>query len=295
MTKLRIRTSALLVWLLLFFNIERFHAPINIASFVYVLAAIVSIAIVMLRRQNGIAFGTVVSTTLVAFLVSKWLLGYQILGTALPLTVTEACSLLTTASFARLIAQAMHDFESNAQQVLHMHFDSDTPELAASQTQLYKEVRRARRHNRPLSILALNASNATNPELLNRFIEEVQRRGIRKYIDARLAQVITSCISDCDILVYSDDCFFVMCPEIVGEEAEEVSSRLKEAVRQELGVTLNIGSASFPEQEVTLGGLLEKAIDALHGKETPTVATPQRVPSFNTAAAVEVNVIPSSS
>lgn len=295
MTKLRMRTAFLLAWLLVFFNIERFHAPINIASFVYVLAALVSIAVVVFRSETGLRFGVVVGATLITFLLVKWMLGYQMAHAALPLTVTEACALLITASLALLIAQATSEFEDNARQVLHMHFDRDAPDLEASQTRLYREVRRARKFDRPLSVLALSASNSDNPALLEQFIKEVQQRGIRKYIDARLAQVINSCVSDCDIVAYRDDCFFVMCPELAGDKVDMVARRLKHAAQQELGLTLNIGSANFPEEEVTLGGLLEKAEDALHGKATPTIATPQGVTSFHTETPINENVSPSSS
>lgn len=295
MTKLRMRTAFLLAWLLLFFNIERFHPPINIASFVYVLAALVSIVIVVLRGESRFRFGVIAGITLATFLLVKGMLGYQIAHAALPLTVTEASTLLITASLAELIARAIGEFEDNAQQVLHMHFDTHAANLDASQTQLYREVRRARKFGRPLTVLALSASNADNPALLAQFVEEIQRRGARKYIDARLAQVINNCVSDCDIVAYRDDCFFVMCPELAGDKMDSISHRLKQAARQELGLKLNIGSATFPDEEVTLGGLLEKAEQALLGKPTPAVATPQSVPSFHQAAPASLSVSPASS
>ncbi|MEX0820246.1 MAG: hypothetical protein WD070_11665 [Pirellulaceae bacterium] len=295
MTKLRLRTALLLTWLLLFFNIERFHPPVNIASFVYILAALVSIAIVVLRSETRLRFGVVVGATLATFLLVKWVLGYQIAHVALPLTVTEACALLVTASLTRAITEAIREFEDRTQQVLHMHFDRPVADVDASQTQLYREVRRARKFGRPLTVLALSASNVKDPALLAQFVEEIQRRGVRKYIDARLAQVINNCVSDCDIVAYRDDCFFVMCPELAGDKMDSISRRLKEAARQELGLTLNIGSATFPDEEVTLGGLLEKAEDALHGKPTPAVATPQRLPSLHTVTPANVSVAPTSS
>ena len=283
MRQLRIRIAFLLAWLLLFFNIERYHASINIASFVYILAALVSMAIVVLRSEKGLRFGVVIGSTLATFLLVKWMLGYQIAHVALPLTVTEACSLLITASLTKLIAEAIRDFEDRAQRVLHMHFDRPVADVGASQTQLYREVRRARKFGRPLTVLALSASNVEDAALRAQFIEEIQRRGVRKYVASRLAQVINSCVSDCDIVAYRDNCFFVMCPEVAGDKTAQVSRRLIQAARRELGLTLNIGSATFPEEEVTLGGLLERAEDALRGKVNPAVAPPQNVPSLHTS------------
>jgi hypothetical protein len=143
----------------------------------------------------------------------------------------------------------------------------------------------------------LSASNAENPALLAQFIEEVQRRGVRKYIDSRLAQVINNCVSDCDVVAYRDDRFFVICPELARDKTEAVSRRLREAARRELGLALNIGSATFPEEEVTLGGLLERAEDASRGKLATPATKPQSVPSPHSEASlsVNVNVSPSSS
>ena len=56
MARLRLWIAATLGWLLVFFNIERFHEPINLASFVYVLAAavaMVTVAIARVRRSRG--------------------------------------------------------------------------------------------------------------------------------------------------------------------------------------------------------------------------------------------------
>lgn len=284
MTKLRMRIALLLTWLLVFFNIERFHEPINIASFVYVLAAMIAIVVVVLRGETRIRFGALVGAMLALFLALKWGLGYSILGAGLPLTVTETCALLITAVLVGLIAQGIREFEENAQQVLHMHFDSHTPDLDVSQIQLYREVRSARRHGRPLSLLALSVSNATSPALVARYLEEIQQRGIRKYIDARLAQLINGSISDCDILAYRDDCFFVLCPELSGDAAQEVVQRLELGAREQLGLELNIGSACFPDEEVTLGGLLDKAAGAMRGKTPTAIATPQGLEALDTPA-----------
>ena len=46
MVHLRFWIAATLAWLLVFYNIERFHAPINLASFVYVLVAGIGVSLI---------------------------------------------------------------------------------------------------------------------------------------------------------------------------------------------------------------------------------------------------------
>jgi hypothetical protein len=283
MTKLRLWIALLLTWLLLFFNIERFHEPLNIASFVYVLAALIAILIVVLRSDQGLRFASLVGASLVSLIMLKWALGYRIIGPGLPITVTEVSALLITAGFGWLIAQGIREFEANAHQVLNMHFDSHTPSLDTSQAQLYREVRRSRKFGRPLTLLALSASNAETPGLVTRYLEEIQQRGIRKYIDARLAQLLSDSISDSDILAYGNNRFFVLCPELTHDKAQDVIGRLASSAQDQLGLDLQIGSASFPNEEVTLGGLLAKAEAVLNGERGPSIATPQAFASFDDA------------
>lgn len=277
MTKLRFWLGALLAWLLLFFNVERFHEPLNIASFVYVLAALSAILVVVLRRVSGFPFGVVVTASLASLLVLKSTLGYPILGPALPITITEACSILLTLALSRQIADGIAEFESSANDVLQMQFDSPT-DLNASQSELYREVRRARTFGRPLTLFALSASNASHPQVVARYLEELQVRGVRKYINAKLADVLKEYTSDCDVVAYGDDRFIVLCPEISNEEATAVIERLCDAARERLGITLTVGSASFPDEEVTLGGLVGRAESELSPNDNPeartTIATP---------------------
>jgi hypothetical protein len=127
----------------------------------------------------------------------------------------------------------------------------------------------------------MSVSNATNPDLVARYLEEIQQRGIRKYIDARLARLINDCISDCDILAYRDDCFFILCPELASDAVQEVARRLEQAAEEELGLELKIGAASFPDEEVTLGGLLETATGSMLGQSPPAIATPQVMPDLD--------------
>ncbi len=103
MTRLRFWVSISFLWLTLLFNVERLHEPFNIASFVYVLAAVLGVltlAIPPIMRLHPL--WTTLGATVVLVSV-KGLLGYSVAGQGLPLTVTEAVAVSITVMLARQI------------------------------------------------------------------------------------------------------------------------------------------------------------------------------------------------
>ena len=52
MFRIRSWFTAIIGWLFLLYSVERIHEPINIASFVYVQAAVLAVAIIWLRAYD---------------------------------------------------------------------------------------------------------------------------------------------------------------------------------------------------------------------------------------------------
>jgi GGDEF domain-containing protein len=74
-----------------------------------------------------------------------------------------------------------------------------------------------------------------------------------------VADVLSQEVSHCDLIARRGNHFIMLLPETDQEGAEALARRLKESVEARLGLTLQAGSACFPEQEVTFTGLLERA------------------------------------
>jgi hypothetical protein len=259
MYRLRVWIAVTLAWLLLFFNIERFHEPINIASFVYVLAAAIAIVIVAARPWQSVSLATSLVISLGLLLILKLWWNYGILGPHLPLTVTEAVAITLTVLLARGIGQCIQEFEEGATHVMTMHLGKGQLRFESGQADLYREMRRARDFERPVAMLAVSAEGESTSAAMNRFIEEVQRNAIRRYLDARVGELLIRELKDCDIVTHCDDHFVVMLPEANLEQAADVVTRLRRRASEELGLQLEFGTATFPEQEVTLSGLLQRA------------------------------------
>ena len=106
MKKLRFWFVALIAWFFLFYNLERLSEPLNIASFVYVLSAILAILIMLPLWPQELSLSWLFAASLGLFLGFKWWLGYPILGKEfLPLAVTEICCLWLTIVLAAAAGQ----------------------------------------------------------------------------------------------------------------------------------------------------------------------------------------------
>src|SRR3989304_1597828 len=216
MIRLRFWIAATLVWLLGFYNLERFREPLNIASLVYVLAAVVAIAIVVVERLRMVSRAWLLGGSLFVLLALKWALGYAILGPALTISVTESCALGLTILVARGIARSIEEFEEVALDVMTMHLAGEPSPFESGQVDLYREVRRAREFQRPLALVALSPEGKSTSVTINRFLEELQRRAPRKYVDARLADLLARETKDCDIVAPCGDPFLVLLPQGTG-------------------------------------------------------------------------------
>lgn len=284
MAKLRMWIAATIAWLLIFFSIERFHEPLNLASFVYVLASVAAIVVVALQRRNSSSLGFLLISTLCLHLGLKATLGYEVFGTNLTITVTEACALLITVLLAQRIAACIDEFEEGATDVMTMHLSGRSTPFESGQTDLYREIRRARQFRRRVSVMALQTDGTSSSVALNRLIEEVQHNALRRYIDARVAKLLSDETKDCDIIAFNRDHFVILLPEATTEHATRVSRRLQEIAHKCLGLRMQVGTATFPDQEVTLTGLLSRAENEMRSV-SPTRQVPDEGDEVFEAAA----------
>ncbi len=259
MMKLRVWIAATIAWLLIFFSIERFHGPINMASFVYVLASVAAITVLMLQRRHFSSTKFLLISMLGMHLGLKVILGYQVFGASLPLTAMEASSLLITVMLAQRIAASIQDFEEGAAAVMTMQLGGRSTSFETGQSDLYREIRRARQFKRRVSIMTLATDGTSTSVALNRLIEEVQHNALRRYIDARVGKLLSDETKDCDIIAYNGDHFVVLLPEATADHATRVGERLQNLANDQLGLRMQVGTATFPDEEVTLTGLLNRA------------------------------------
>ncbi|MDH3718746.1 MAG: hypothetical protein OES79_11560 [Planctomycetota bacterium] len=263
MTRYRFFLASLLVWLAVLFNLERVHEPINIASFVYVFAGLLAAAVVVLPPMRKATLGGLATLSVLLLVMLKILLGYEVAGAGLSLTVTEASAILITVALAHQIARHARRFEISAAELAAIRWQAHPKSFDDAQAEMYQELRRARNFDRRVSIVALEPTSDSVTLSIDSMVKEVRREMVQRYVQARLTDCLQKEVQDFDLVTSINGRFLLVLPERSSEQADEVTRRLAERVQNELGLRLRIGTAAFPDDEVTLTGLVERAEAAM--------------------------------
>ena len=259
MQKLRIWILIVLAWFFVLLNIERFHEPINISTFVYVLAMILSLGVVAIPPMHDRTTGVLAAGALAIFLLLKLALGYQVAGQMLPITITEAFAICFSVLVTHRLAWSIRQFEQSVLELNGLINVNEGMDFDGLQDGIYREVRRARNFKRPLSIVAINAPLNVEDSALDQLIAEVQRSTKLQYLQARLIELIGSDLNDSDILSIRDGKFLLVLTEADRSRAEEISRKVIARIEKFVGRPVKSGIASFPDDEITLTGLLSRA------------------------------------
>jgi GGDEF domain-containing protein len=246
------------VWLFLLYNLERLQEPMDIASFVYPFTA-ASALWVLVTPLPRLSFFWWMVLPLPAYLALKAGLGYPLAGGELPLTVTEICAIELTILIARRVALGLAEFREAAARLLVGSTDDVAAPFESGQTEIYRELRRARRYQRPLSLLSIAVGDGASQGARDRLLDELQRENLERYTLGQLARLLAERTKDSDVITRLDDHFVALLPETRREAAEEIARRLAAEASERLGLALHVGLSSFPEEEVTFEKLLERA------------------------------------
>lgn len=259
MKQLRLWCAVFFGWLFVFYNVERLHAPINIGSFVYVLAAVASLPLIFFARLQKVRSLWLIGPLVPLILVLKVWFGYPVFGASLPLTITEVGAVALTIVLARRIGASLEELGQSAVDSLISHLNIRSKPFEHGQSDIYREVRRARTFKRPLALLAVSAKPEAVELELDRFTKEVERETVRSYVQARIAELLTNETKDCDIITQHNGQFTALLPETDRDLAQDLIDRISQASKERLGVELDFGVSTFPDDEVTFVRLLESA------------------------------------
>jgi diguanylate cyclase (GGDEF)-like protein len=135
-------------------------------------------------------------------------------------------------------------------------------------TELERELRRSDRHGHPFAVLMLDVD-------LFKHFNDTWGHPAGDAVLTRLANTLRECVRDVDTVArYGGEEFMVILPETPAAEAARVAERIRagteydlfrpEGGSAEVGVTVSIGYAVFPEHASTSNTLIEAADQALY-------------------------------
>jgi PleD family two-component response regulator len=140
---------------------------------------------------------------------------------------------------------------------------------------LQEEMSRARRFERPLTMITVSAKGQRKQQELHQLLVKAQREVIDRYVEGRLYRLLQQKVRDCDIVTRQNGQFLILMPETDRQYAQTILERVQEAAMDEIGLTVHAGIASFPSEERTLVGLLDRASTEM---DANLLSSPPRTP-----------------
>ena len=247
-----------LCWFFVLFNVERIVPDINLASFVYVLSTIAGLLMLGSRRIRSLPFGITAGGFVVTWIVGKSMLGYSVDIFYLPLAMTEVFSVLVSQYVCLKIAQNSDEFAMTSRQLLEVLRGCSVPDFRDAESQLLEEIRRARRHERPLTFVALTPTKTPPPEAIKSLLREMESSLSQEFMWGCISKKLANNTKSHDIAVRVGDQFLMLLPETSTEQAASLSQRILRDIDQSYGVSVQAQSFAFGVDELTLSGVLDR-------------------------------------
>jgi len=276
---MRFLVAILVIWLFLFYNIERLSGDINIITKVaYTFVPLMAVLTILVPRLRKVPLWVLLVGPVPIVLVLKAWFRMRVWGMAMPITVTEICAVALTTILACWVSNGLSEFESTIAHITIGQVGKLPEPFLTGQGQMYREMRRARHHQRPLALMSIGVEEESIQVALDRMVQEVQQAMMKQYVLSGVAKTLCNELEDYNIIAQRDDYFLALLPEVTLEQLTDLIERLHRAVSGQVGVTLQIGTASFPEDAVTFESLVEKAVGEMDAEPEPgTSPRPQQL------------------
>lgn len=263
MKKLRLQVILLAFWLVIFFNLDHLSSYIDISSIAYLFVLGVVITALIAPRLTKIPLWVflLISTTII--MAIKLLSGELGSISAIALGIIEVCTIAITSLLSFWISLTISKTEFDVDQIKIGRRDKLTDSTSVGQGFIYREVRRARNHQRPLALMAVSVDEKSIKVDVDRIVKEVQLAMIKQYKLSGLSRTLCDELEDCAIIVQNDEHFLVALPEAKPEEVPIIIERLRKKVSDQIGVEIKIGAATLPQDGYTFEGLAYRAIQEM--------------------------------
>jgi len=268
MQRIRVPVVSLVLWLFLFYNIERLSPPLDITDVAYTFVLVLVVVELLLPRIHRLPLLAEVAMPIPVLAALRVWEHLDLWGAALPLTVMEMACVIVTTLLARWIGLGLREFEDVVEHITIGPRQPPSP-LSIEQSEMYREVRRARSYQRPAAMLAIGIETESLQIALDRLTKEVQQVMMKRYALAGVSKTLCEELQDSSFIAVQDDHFLVLMPEVTPDELSGVTERLRQVVSKRVGVNLRIGAASLPQDAITFESLINQAIRDMNHKPPP--------------------------
>ncbi len=285
MKRIRWWTAALVALLTVCYHVENLRftpeTAINTGSYASALilvAVVVTVLIPALTRvrvyhQMVVWAGAYVIGRLIVF-PDIPLLG----GLLTPLLIAELAMLSLAIMIAYRVADALAEFTQAVERVTVPDPERWVLQLQDAGDAIRTEINRSRRYQRPLSVVVVQPGLDTFNLALERIFHEVLRGLVRHYAVVGLGRMLKISLRRTDVVALEDRSkgrFVVLCPETDIRGAAALAERIATYSPEELGFSVEWGSALFPDDALTFEDVVKIAVERQHPEDT-VVASPAR-------------------
>jgi hypothetical protein len=269
----------LIVYLCIFFNLDRFNTPnaekiFGFHPFIYVLFPILILfflTVPILRRRNiFLLYGFGCIAYGITFVLSGISLPVQ--NNNLYSSIIEVFLLLIAIYLVNQFNQHIINQQELVEKVIlpryqyRVYTDRDM-----ARGIIEHEFIRNRRNNHPITavIFENNPENVKDDTITKQTMQEIQSTLQGQYIANKIMQIIENETRLTDLVVEweKQKRFVVILPETTVESSTTLINRLQKAVKDNLGISIPYGIASFPNDGLTFNAVLEKAEEHITAPE----------------------------
>ncbi len=265
MSSLRRRFVALLLWLVASFNVERLDLgsvdTLDLEPITYVVITTVTFLPLFSIFQKRPAILTVA-------------LGWIALGIGLALdpspkfgdiytylTFIEFTLVGGAALLAHRASEALEEFRQAVETITLRDKNDRLHSLGDAQDLVQTQMSASRRMHRPLSVIVLEADARSLNMMMHRFVQDLQRSMMQRYVLAVTARVLARHLRRTDLIIEDErpGRLILVTPETPEDRARILGDRLVRLVQDRLGITARYGVAAFPDHSLTFEDLLDAA------------------------------------
>lgn len=260
---------ATIVWLSFVFNLEWLVGSQVLAPFMYILIPTCAVLAILVLGRYRVSLAWLLAFGVVAYAALEIQFALTHAGESVSAVVTGLAAVVVTLLLSGLLGRRLAQLQRLLTNLMVGQPDSqggDEQLFENAQSVLYREVRRARRYHHALAVLVIATpqvpvSQAVLPAepFSFRVIGDMQRDLVKKYVLARTARLLREQLDDTAVVTQRHDHFVVLLPETAHDDLQPVLQTLQAAAQEQLGITLNIGAATFPDQAITFESLVEQA------------------------------------
>lgn len=227
------------------------------ASFVYGLSTLTGVSMLaspFLRRQR---FGLVAAGFGVIWIVGRCVLGYAVDLSALPIALTEASAMVTSQYLCLKVAQNTDEFVLTSTQMLQILKATSVPFLHVSEPALLDEIRRTRRHERPLTFACLTPGAGTS-DVLAGLVQQLTDSLSKEYIIGGISRILRNETKSHDLAVRVGDQILLLLPETDAGQGKAMCRRIQSTVTEKLQIPMTTEVFAFGTDELTLSRVLDR-------------------------------------